>query len=562
MKINRKLLLLFIVISLIKAILTYFILSPSIFSDEYLYIKMAQSFHDTLTFDIHGFPSDTYFPLYPILISISFIFNDVTTAYTIIKILNSFLSTLIIIPAYYISKEFLDNKKAVFVAMFVALLPMNVAISPYIMAENIFYTLFLTSIYFIYKSFTNQGYKYDILAGFFIGLSLLTKLAAVSLFFILFLVLLYKLFNRQYKEIHKKVILGLITFLIFLPWLIRNGLIFGLTRQGILGGYSGLTQASIFSYSSSFLWFFIYISFIFLSSLMMFLPLNFIAVKEKFKDKKLKIFTIISFVSISVIIIALSYYAGKSGIKETTWLLNLTGRPIGRYLEIILPLIIINGFITLYNYKNIAVKKLKLLLILSIPFILLSSQLMFFSLFPMNNMSLVEIGLANFVLQKFLSINLSIIISTFAVLLFLFFFIYLNKKKKLLTSKVINFMILFLIMINLLNFSIIHYNSKTWHEHPQEQLSLWIKDNISEDKVILIDSDDCGNFNKETTKVLCTKKRSVQLTALWLTNKVVIEPIEKAQNADYIITTKKLDLQLVKKTENEIYLYKSKSEAL
>ena len=39
-------------------------------------------------------------------------------------------------------------------------------------------------------------------------------------------------------------------------------------------------------------------------------------------------------------------------------------------------------------------------------------------------------------------------------------------------------------------------------------------------------------------------------------NKVIVEPIDES-NADYIITTKKLNLELIKNTENEIYLYKT-----
>lgn len=108
-----------------------------------------------------------------------------------------------------------------------------------------------------------------------------------------------------------------------------------------------------------------------------------------------------------------------------------------------------------------------------------------------------------------------------------------------------------------MNFALTYYNSKTfWYNNPQEKLSLWIKENIPENSLILIDKDDCGEFNKDATKILCTDKKSTQLTALWIMNKVIVEPIDES-NADYIITTKKLNLELIKNTENEIYLYKT-----
>src|SRR3989344_2877054 len=267
MKTTKKIALIFVIISLIKIILSIFVPSPSIFTDEYLYLKMAQSFSENFNFIIHGLPSDTYSPLYPIIISISFLFNDVSIAYIIIKIINSLLSSLIIIPAYLISKEFLDEKKSFFTATLIAILPITTSFSPYIMSENLFYPLFLTSIYFIYKSFTNKTYKYEILAGIFIGLRLLTRQATLSLILVVLLTVVYKVLKKDYSQIKRKIVMGLTTAVIFIPWLIRNGLIFGFTKEGILGNYSGLVQNYSFSYHSLIIWIILYIAFLLLSSL-------------------------------------------------------------------------------------------------------------------------------------------------------------------------------------------------------------------------------------------------------------------------------------------------------
>ena len=324
-----------------------------------------------------------------------------------------------------------------------------------------------------------------------------------------------------------------------------------------MGNYSGLVQNYSFSYHSLIIWIILYIAFLLLSSLVIFLPLNFVALKEKVKDKNLKIFIILSFILISIVIISLSKYAANSGVKEDTWIPELTGRPIGRYIEIITPLIVINGLITYYKYKKEVKKQLNKFLFITIPLILLSSQLMFFSLFPLNNMSLSEIGSLKFILEKIFSENISIIIITIIMLLILFSLIYLNVKKRLINKNFLRIIVVFFIIISLMNFALTYYNSKTfWYNNPQEKLSLWIKENIPENSLILIDKDDCGEFNKDATKILCTDKKSTQLTALWIMNKVIVEPIDES-NADYIITTKKLNLELIKNTENEIYLYKT-----
>lgn len=556
MKTLNKLLVVFILITLIKTLSSYFVVSPSIFTDEYLYLKMGQSFFQSLTFNIHGLPSDTYLPIYPIITSLAFLLKQPTLIYLGIKIINSILSTLIIIPAYLLAKEFLDEKKSFITAIIVGLLPMNVIISTYIMSENLFYTLFLTSIYFIYKSFTNKSYIYDILAGIFIGLSMLTRLSGTSLIMIVILTTLYRLYKKDYNEIKKKIIMGIITIMIILPWLIRNGLIFGFTKSGLLGNYSNAVQNSVLSYPNLFIWVIIYLGFIILSSCILLFALNFIALKEKLKREKTNIFTILSFITFGVIIIALSKYAAASSIKQLTLIPGLNGRPIGRYIDTVLPLLTINGLITYYNYKDKIKTQLNKVLLVFIPIILISSQLMFFSLFPLNNLSVAEIGVVNFILEKFTSKLISVLITTIIIIGIIIGLIILNKKNILRKYNIIKVLAIIFIVFNIINYSLVIYNSKTWYNHPQEQLSLWINENIHKDKLILIDKEDCGIFTKETPKILCTPKKATQLTALWIINPVIIEDIKTP--SDYIITSKKLDLELIKKTENDIYLYKSK----
>ena len=82
--------------------------------------------------------------------------------------------------------------------------------------------------------------------------------------------------------------------------------------------------------------------------------------------------------------------------------------------------------------------------------------------------------------------------------------------------------------------------------------------NIDENAVILIDENDCGTMSKEKTKVLCTAGKGGTLVGLWIKNPITIEKINL--DSDYIITTNILNLELIKKTENDIYLYKNRRD--
>lgn len=550
---TKKLLALFIIISISKIILSLLVTTPTIYSDEYIYIKMAQSFFQGLNFNIHNTPTSNYPPLYPILLSLTFLAGNVEYAYILMKILNSILTTAIIIPAYLIAKEFLEPKKAIIASVIITLLPMNFVFPAFIMSENLFYTLFLTSLYLIYKSFTEKNNKYDILAGLFIGLTFLTRFAGISLILIVIAALLYKLKKKEFFEIRKKIIMGLISLAVVSPWFIRNITLFGFSLRGILGQYSIEATKQVEHYSlNMFYWSALYISYLLLASLIIFSILNLSNIKNKLKENKMKMLTIITIITVLITVLGAAQHASKSAPKEDTNLPNLIGRPIGRYVDTALPLIMLFGIISYYKYKETQ-KSIKKVVLLSVPFILLSSQLLYFQLLPVNNISLTILGLANTILSKVLPKQITLAIITALLIVITFVLYTLTKNNKL--NKVIPITALILILTSLAANSAITYNSKTyWQNHPQIELSRWMNNNIPEDAKILIDEDYCGNFNKLNQDVLCTKGKSTALTALWILNPVDINNINN--KADYIITRKNLDMELIKKTENNIYLYK------
>ena len=200
-KIIKQIFVFYLIIVLLKILLSSLIPSPSIFSDDYVYMKLARSFFFDFNFTIHQAAVDIYPPLYPMLLSISYLFKDMTIIYPIMKIINALVSSLIIIPAFLLSKEFFTKKKALVIALLISFIPSNFSFSPYIMSENLFYPLSLFTLYFIYKSFLEKGYKYNILAGVFLALSYLTRTIAVNMvgalvisYFILFFLDTYEFY--------------------------------------------------------------------------------------------------------------------------------------------------------------------------------------------------------------------------------------------------------------------------------------------------------------------------------------------------------------------------------
>ncbi len=554
-----KLICICLMIILIKIVLVLLVSTPTIYTDEYIYIKMAQNFFQDLNLKVHSIPTSNYHPIYPIIISISFISNNATVAYILMKILNVITSTLIIIPAYLFAKEFLDDKKSVVTATIITLLPMNFVFPAFIMAENMFYSLFLTSLYLIYKSLTTKSYKYDILAGISIALTYMTRFAGISLIIIVTLLLVYKLTKKEFGEIPKKITMGITALLSVSPWVIRNILLMGFSSKGLIGQYTNEISKQAINYPINIIyWIFLYGSYFLLASFIIII-FAFSNIKEKLKEEKMRIFTLLTIITLVTILVGTAQHATNSWPKETTDLPGLVGRPIGRYADTSLPILFLLGAISYYKYKKRDKKSERNILLASIPLIFLTSQLLYFKLLPANNITLTLLGSANEFMKSFLPPKVVIILLTAFLFLILFIIFLITKKSKLNILKPMTIVVLFSITTSAVAYGGIIYNSKTnWENNPQIELSRWIGDNINKNAKIVIDEDYCGVLTKTAYEVLCTKGKSTSLIALWILNPVDIKSIENT-DAEYIITLKKLNLRLVKKTENNIYFYKNES---
>lgn len=565
MKIDKPLLIVFCMLVIVKAVLSLFVLSPTIFSDEYVHLKLARSFHHDFTFTVHGIHIIA-FPLYIIIISLANIFQDATIIYLITKIINTILSSLIIFPAFYLSKEFFDDKKSLLISSVVSVFPANFALSPYIMTENLLYPLFLTSFYFLYKLINNNSLKNNILFGIFTALTCLTKITGILLAFNFLFIPLKNLFKKDYKNLLRNVVPILMFIITLLLWLIlvTDLKLDKFSIESITAGNSriitnyepiGLIKSiSLFLISTMNYLFYL------LLSLLIILPLApFITLKDIKNNKKERYLFNLSMLFLAELIIVLSFKNVRPVTevfqKGTLFIPWLTGSIMGRYIDTVSPLLITLGFIGLKHLN----KRLNLKKYFKIAFtiLILGSQALITSTFlPVRNASLSWLGAFHFILQKALKDDFAIFFLELILVLIILYISYLFIKKFNLNKIIKAYTVLFAI-VSILSLSITSYASFEISKNKYYQFSKEISSLIQKDDTLLIDERHC--VMRDIRHTLCTmeifSKLHSSLIGLWVNGNILTGNLDIHRNADYLVTHEKLNHKLIKEFEG-IYLYK------
>ncbi len=345
---KRAVLVIYLGIVLLKVLLSFQTPSPFIFSDEVVYEKMARSFFDSGRFLIYGLPSETYPPLYPIAISGAYFLGDINIAYPAMKIINILLASLIVFPVWLIAREFLDKEKSLFVVILTALLPAGF-IQPFtLVSENLFYPLFMLSVYLIIRSDAGNNARWDIVCGFVIGLAILTR----TIGFVLVIGLIAALLLG---ETSKSIILGLrvvinkwriflVAGLTFLPWILRNVYYFGL--KGFMGGSSGYEVGEFVTPEKGLLsiisWSFMHVGYFVFAAAVVFFIFSMILTKDFFKTRNteknrgMAALIIVSWTTLAFLIILSAQTRVTLGSGGSFALM-------GRYIDPILPAFLIMG---------------------------------------------------------------------------------------------------------------------------------------------------------------------------------------------------------------------------
>jgi len=155
----------FCTLVLVKALLSLKFQSPWFLPDEVSYAKMAA---DLFGSEYSGLPGG-----YPLFLSITYLFSDdMTTVYHSMLFINSFISSLIIFPSYFILNKYCSRDFSFMGAITIATLPSLTLYTFIIMSENLFVPLFVFSIWFMIEAYESEK-------PFWIGLAI----ASISLLF-------------------------------------------------------------------------------------------------------------------------------------------------------------------------------------------------------------------------------------------------------------------------------------------------------------------------------------------------------------------------------------------
>jgi len=187
--------------------------------DENKYHNMAISIING-----QGFRGKAYNPPgYPLFLSLIYnIFGLNTFA---VRIVQSLLSSIMVIFIFYIAQIAYDKNTAILAGLISMIYPFFVYWTGALLTETLFIFLYVISIFFIYRFLLTKSQLWNIVGSFSLGLTTLVRPVVLSL--PLFILIFYLLNNKSLKSCLLNIfIFCLIYFSVLAPWTIRNYLIF------------------------------------------------------------------------------------------------------------------------------------------------------------------------------------------------------------------------------------------------------------------------------------------------------------------------------------------------
>ena len=491
------LILVFFLLITVKILISFCFRSPWIFADETVYAETARNilngeFYSKLQY------SQTYPPGYSFFLSIVYLLFDNNFAnYQVMLIINSFLTSSIIFPAYFLLKKYCSEKFSLLGSIFVAILPSVVLYNFVVMSENLFIPLFTFSLWFLIEFFDTNSKKWGILAGFSIFLLFFTRSTGIAMIIGFSIALAYNgLMQLKLKKpvtILKENSYPVMAFCIpTIIWVYYKSKLEITTGEYNIEAYrSAIFQAiSNIHYFSRFLSLIIHeVEFLILTSYFILFILALYAFfvilsgresssqgKENQKLTSIKsgmIYFLVSSIILVIITVAHMYLINNPYYSI-----------FGRYIDPIVPIIAIFGLIGLYILLNSTVEKKKIIFLL---FISTLSLIMLFAFdFPTSYYKIPNM-FAIFYLQK-IGTFLPVIqfISLFVILLLIFFvFIMYNKK-------LWPLFIIFLIIISVIGIHITIQSQLTQSNYILNinQIGQYLINNSNESSRILMTNED------------------------------------------------------------------------
>ena len=354
----------FIILSAVKILLSFRFCGPFIFPDETLYNSIAQSIvHGNLYGKLGSFS-----PGYPFLLSLAYcISKNQNVSYHIMLVISAIISSTIIFPSYFILEKYCSKVTSTLGSIAVSTLPSLNFYSFTIMTEVLFIPLFLFSIWFILKSYETNDKKWQFLASLSIVYLYITRSTGLAMLIAFTLTFMYYIISNLNNDqilvlIKKKSVLMVSVFIFLFGWLTYSTYLVDIHQPfddkltkaydfGSAHNIKGVAEHGIDMFVSSknmliFIKFFTnLISYLLVSSsFLLFIILYYFIMllinKKTLKNHTLSMPIFYSSICSTLLIIATISFLFKD--KNT----NLI---IGRYIEPIIPIIVILGIICISN---------------------------------------------------------------------------------------------------------------------------------------------------------------------------------------------------------------------
>src|SRR6476646_4892301 len=164
---------------LVRTLLAQQIPVPFIFGDELLHAELARSVLEHGTFDVRGHGVTISFT-YPLALAPAWLAGSVSTAYTLMKVVNALLMSLAAVPVYLWGRRFLSPRGALVAAALTLLLP-GLVLTGTLMTENAFFPAFLLGLLAIGVCVERPTLAHQLLAAAAIGLAGASRLQGLLL---------------------------------------------------------------------------------------------------------------------------------------------------------------------------------------------------------------------------------------------------------------------------------------------------------------------------------------------------------------------------------------------
>ena len=214
----------FVMLVVVKTLLSLSYAGPFILPDEILYNSVAQNIvHGKLYGNLGAFS-----PGYPFLLSLAYhISNNQNYAYHIILAISSFVTSTIIFPAYFILEKYCSKVVSVLGAITVSTLTSLNFYSFTLMTEALFIPLFLFSIWLMLKSYETNNKKWALLASISTVYLYVTRSTGLAMLIAFVMTYVYHIFLNSKNErptvlIKKNTFLIVIFVVLLSSWIVYS----------------------------------------------------------------------------------------------------------------------------------------------------------------------------------------------------------------------------------------------------------------------------------------------------------------------------------------------------